>query len=201
MISWSDVGIVIASRNHGEKYRSVTIFTKDHGKVQAMAYKPRLPNFCNFSQVNVVHNSRTADSIGFWRLCSETQTWGLMNRAHLFVCQSICVILNNVLPLNDPHLRLFEITNYIASHIVQFTEREILYVYVYFETLLLRELGFNSEIPNMTPLDDFHQIRDIIAMPEIQNNAYNILKTIERIIKDNLTSIDNFYRNAILHMV
>ena len=201
MISWSDIGIVIASRNYGEKYRLVTIFTNDYGKVQAMAYKSRLPNFCNFSQVNINHNSRTATSIGFWRLCSEKQPLGLVHRAHLLVCQSICVMLNNVLPLNDPHLRLFEITNYIASHIVQFTEREILYVYVYFETVLLRELGFSSEIPNMPPLDDFHQIRDIIEMPIIQNNTYNILRTIERIIKDNLTNIDNVYRDAILQMI
>ena len=58
MISWSDTGIVLSARRHGEKYKIVNVFTKSHGNVHAMASYTKNSTFSVFSDVDIDYSSK-----------------------------------------------------------------------------------------------------------------------------------------------
>ncbi|MDR0695417.1 MAG: recombination protein O N-terminal domain-containing protein [Holosporales bacterium] len=151
MISWTDTGIVLSSRDHTEKYRLITIFTATHGKMTAMfsSSTPR-GRFSIFSAVEIDYSSKSEISLGFWRLRSEKQNWVLSihSQNHMLVCQSMCQLLNKVLPHGMPYERLFRVVQHIIENMQRFSETDVLLVYAYFEFILLHDIGFGVDLDN-----------------------------------------------------
>ncbi len=203
MISWYDSGIVLSAKRHGEKYKIVNILTKDHGKIHALAYKNKSPNFTNFAQVEVSYTSRDANSLGFWKLLSEMPTWiaSRHRENHLLVCQSICSILDKLMPQNSNDSQIFELTAYISVNFQNYTSKEILLVYAYFEIFLLKNLGFSLDLYNVSDMKSCNDINEFLASVQFHNNLYQLLKISSQIIAKNLTNIDNFYRASIVRQL
>ena len=206
MINWSDNGLVLASHPHGEKYKIVNIFTKDHGRIHAMVSKTKLNNFSIFSNVEVDYSAKDSGSLGFWKLRSEKQNWIFtMNSAkHLLVCQGICFLLNKLLPQGVCHNRLFDFARYISENLQQFSEKDILLLYAYFEFALLEDIGLSlekSDLQEIPHLNDFDELPSLLKTEPITNNARNLLSIAGKVIEQNLLSVDNYYRSSIFRMI
>lgn len=202
MITWNDTGIVLTSKLHGEKYKVVTIFTKKHGKVRAFAYKTRAPTFTNFAKVEISYSVSDTNSIGFWRLISEESTWIASIRLgnHLLVCQSICYILDSLMPQHSCDTKIFNLTENISATIKNFNATDVLLIYAYFELSLLESIGFSLNLQNKFALD-YNEISSILTTGQFRENLHQLLQISSQIIKNNLTSIDNFYRSAIIKQI
>lgn len=200
MISWKDIGIVLATRPHGEKYKIVCVLTKSHGKVQALAYKSKTQTFTNFAKVEVNYTSREPGSLGFWKLLSENPTWivSIHQGNHLVVCQSICLILDKLLPQNSDDTQIFELTDYISTNLQIFNSVDILFLYVYFELSLLVNIGFSVNLSTIQIINNCADIPSLISLPQFQQNAFRLLQMSSQIIAKNLTSIENFYRSSVI---
>ena len=200
MISWQDFGIVLSAVSRGEKYKIVNILTQNHGKVHALAYKSKSPTFTNLAQVNIAYTSREPDSLGFWKLLSEKPTWiaSIHLGNHLLVCQSICFLLDKLLPQNANDTQVFKLTNYVSTNLQNFNSVDILFLYVYFELYLLADIGFNTNMCNLPTIDNCSDIPSLLSSIQFRQNAYQLLQTSAQIIAKNLTSIENFYRSSVI---
>jgi len=204
MINWSDSGIVLSSRKHGEKYKIVDIFTQHHGKISAMFSLSKNSSFSIFSNVDIEYSSKTVTSLGFWKLKSENQNWIFLINSfqHIQACQSIAYILNKVLPQDVPHETLFNVVKYISYNLKNFSDSEISTIYAYFEFVLLREIGFEIEfeddflIEKSLPIEN--QITNLLNDEKFSRNIKENLEKNSKIIETHLLNIDNYYRSSII---
>ena len=206
MVNWSDIGIVLASHPHGEKYKIVNIFTKDHGRIHAMVSKSKNNTFSIFSNVEIGYSSKDAGSLGFWKLLSERQNWifSMNSEKHLLVCQGICFLLNKILPQGVCHKRLFEFAEYISKNLHQFSAQDILLLYAYFEFSLLEDIGLSidkSILQEIPRVNEFYELPSLLKTESIIRNAKNFLSIAGRVIEQNLLKIDNYYRSLIFRMI
>lgn len=204
MINWSDSGIVLSSRKHGEKYKIVDIFTQHHGKISAMFSLSKSSSFSIFSNVDIEYSSKTVTCLGFWELKSEKQNWIFLINSfqRIQACQSIAYILNKVLPQAVPHETLFNVVIYISYNLKNFSDSEISTIYAYFEFVLLREIGFEIKLE-----DDFliekslpieNQITNLLNNEIFSRNIKRNLEKNSKIIETYLLNIDNYYRSSII---
>ena len=201
MISWIDDGIILSTQEHGEKYTTITIFTKEHGKVIGLTRTTKSQTLLNFSLVQVSYNSRADNSNGFWKLLSEKPTWiSIYNSEnHLIVCQGICFILNKMLPFNAKYSYLYELTEYVLSHLKQFNKEQILFLYAYFELTMLKNLGFSLSLNYTDIFLNFDDILDIVSSQQFQLDIHQLLCISSRIMEQHLTKVDNFFRASIIN--
>lgn len=204
MVFWSDIGIVLSSKKHGEKYKIVDVFTQEHGKVGAMFSISKNSAFSVFSNVSVDYSAKTNASLGFWKLKSESQNWifAIHSFRYMQVCQSIVCVLNKVLPYSSPHEGLFDVVNYISKNLRSFSSEEIFLAYVYFELVLLQEIGFGIENTSGFKFEKSRsieaQIGDFLKNEFMLRNLKQILIKNGEIIRSNLLDINNYYRRAII---
>jgi recombinational DNA repair protein (RecF pathway) len=195
---------------YGEKYKIVGIFTKHHGKVSALASTSKKHSFSTFSSVDIDYSSRITNTPGFWRLKKEEQTWVLsMNSEnHMLVCQSMCFILEKVLPPEVPHENLFAFTEYIVRNLMKFSKTEILALYAYFEFVLLNSIGFgidlshyfeNSTIKTSNPLSLLKTEQFFLA--KIGKDIKYLLEITGSIIENNLLQINNHFRSCVINLI
>ena len=199
MIFWQDLGIVLSTMPHGEKYKIVNILTQNHGKIHALAYKSKSLTFTNFAKVNIAYTARDPDSLGFLKLLAESPTWltSMHLGNHLLVCQSICFILDKLLPQNADDKQIFGLTEYVSTNLQNFNSVDILFLYVYFELYFLANSGFSADIRDLPTINNYFDIPSILSSIHFRQRAYQLLQTSSQIIAKNLTSIENFYRSSI----
>lgn len=143
---FSDVGFVVSIKKHGEKYRIVEIFTKDHGRFVALASDSK-NEFSLSSFVEVDWKSKSRDLIGFWKLKSEKQNWvyALNSQNKIAIIQSICALLHGALPERVSYQELFEIFDMMFQNLRGFSDKELVAAFAYFEFVLLKAVGFGFD--------------------------------------------------------
>ncbi|MDR1391117.1 MAG: DNA repair protein RecO [Holosporales bacterium] len=206
MISWTDIGIVLSAKRHGEKYKIVNIFTKEHGKFSAMVSNSKSNAFSIFSNVVIDYSTKTQESMGFWKLKSEKQDWIFFMKSenHVLVSQGICFLLNKLLPLGAPYEKLFNFTKHLLGIFQNFSKSDILLLYVYFEFVLLDNIGFGKRISDNFDLNlkfnSFLNLSETIDKNDFEKIKHSLSVT-KNIIEDNLLKIDNYYRSSIIRLI
>ncbi len=144
---WSDAGVVISCKKYGEKYKIVNIFTQAHGNVAGMISHQKTHPLVVFSCVDVSWSSNREGALGFWSVQKEKQNWifSMNNQASVIASQSICLLLDKILPLGVCYQILFEFVEYFASNMYEFSSLEVLNLYAYFELLLLTSVGYGID--------------------------------------------------------
>ena len=203
MNNWEDIGIVVTSMPYGEKYKRVSILTRNHGLHNALANINSVDKFTNFAKVCIRYMSRNNNSIGFWKLINQdTNCINKLNTHNrILVCQSICFIVNKLLPQNVPNKDIYEFIDNLIRDVLMFSDTEILLAYVYFELFLISKVGFKILQLNVEITQNMNHIKDIISSEQFKNICFNILKITSNIVNDNLSNIDNFYRTEISKLI
>ncbi len=72
MITWEDDGIIISSRQHGERSAVVTVFTREHGRhagvLRSASSQQNRALLQSGTKVRAVWKARLTDQLGEWRL-------------------------------------------------------------------------------------------------------------------------------------
>ena len=149
MDHWTDQGIVLSARMHGESGAIVSLLTELHGR--AMGYvrggqSSRLRGVLEAGGlVNAQWASRTADGLGAFVLEQERNLAAplLGDAVRLAGLISACALCEATLPEGQPHAGLFH--GLLA--LVETMQLEIWgAAYVLWELALLRELGYGVEL-------------------------------------------------------
>jgi DNA repair protein RecO (recombination protein O) len=147
---WTDEGVVLAVRRHGESGAIISVFTAQHGRhaglVRGGFGRRARPVYQQGNILHVTWRARLAEQLG--ALSGELKVplaaRLMADPARLAGLAAACALLETTLPERDPHPDLYATLSVFLEHLVQ--EREWLEAYVRFELALLAELGFGLDL-------------------------------------------------------
>ena len=147
---WTDEGVVLAVRRHGESAAIVSVFTRAHGRhaglVRGGFGRRARPVYQQGNVIHVTWRARLAEQLG--ALTGELKTplaaRLLADPRRLAGLSAACALLALTLPERDPHPRLFDALGAWLEQLAG--DRQWLEGYVRFELGLLGELGFGLDL-------------------------------------------------------
>jgi DNA repair protein RecO (recombination protein O) len=149
-MDWSDQGIVLAARLHGETGLVVSLLTRTHGRhsgfVPGGVSRRARPIWQPGNVVDASWRARTSDQLGNFagELQEANAARALDDGIELAGLSAACALLDSVLPDREPHPALFDGTRAFLSVLGQHPGWPALYVKL--ELGLLQELGFGLDL-------------------------------------------------------
>jgi DNA repair protein RecO (recombination protein O) len=148
-MEWSDEGVVLGVRPHGEAGAVLELFTREHGRHLGLVHGGRSRKLRPVLQVgnhlNATWKARLADNLGHFgvELRKGYAALAMDAPAALAALTSIAG-LARLLPERDPHPNLYEITLFVLGYLDERTVWPALVVR--WELALLEELGFGLDL-------------------------------------------------------
>lgn len=149
MEQWSDQGIVLSARAHGEGGAVVALLTESHGRHAGYVHGGMSSSKRPMVQVGTIvrcdWSGRVSENLGNYTLEAERSISPdiLQNSLKLAALQSACSLCDVALPEREGHAGLFHGLNALIE---AFDGDHWGAVYVMWEISLLRELGFRLEL-------------------------------------------------------
>ncbi|MFM7084933.1 MAG: DNA repair protein RecO [Hyphomicrobium sp.] len=148
-MEWTDEGVVLGAKSHGETNVVVELFTQDHGRHLGLLHggqsRKKVPTIQCGNLVNLTWKSRLSEQLGYLTLelknCYSVQA--MEDPPALAALSSLCSLLR-LLPERDPHSILYEVTVLFLSYLNDASVWPA--VYVRWEVVLLQELGFGLDL-------------------------------------------------------
>jgi DNA repair protein RecO (recombination protein O) len=148
-MEWSDEGIILGSRRHGEAHAVVELMTAAHGRhlglVRGGGSRKRAAALQPGNSVRAVWRARLDEHLGAYTLeTTRIRADRLMGAASAgYGMQTLSAHLR-LLPERDPHIGLYRALEVILDHLDDPTMAGALLVR--FELALLAELGFGLDL-------------------------------------------------------
>lgn len=146
-MEWTDNGILLATRRHGESQTIVSFLTEQHGRHAGIMRLSRKTNAAlqpgTFARIT--WKARLSEHLGTWSLEETQSLWvnSFHKPAALTVMMAACAWLDLVTPERDPVPRLYTALQTLISELNQ---PDLGQKYVDFELCLLREIGFGLQL-------------------------------------------------------
>jgi DNA repair protein RecO (recombination protein O) len=148
-MQWSDEGVVLSVRPHGEAAAVLELFTRRHGRHLGLVHGGRSrklrPTLQIGNHVDASWKARLADNLGHFALeLRKGFAAQVMEDAAALAAMTSVVALARLLPERDPHPNLFEITLFVLG----FLDDRAVWpaLIVRWELALLGELGFGLDL-------------------------------------------------------
>jgi DNA repair protein RecO (recombination protein O) len=148
-MQWTDEGIVLSVKSHGETAAVVDLWTRAHGRHLGLVHGGRSrrlrPILQAGNHVDATWKARLADQLGSMSIemrrgfAAET-----LDDAAALMALSTITTLTRLLPERDPHPSLYEITLFVLGFLNDATVWPALLVR--WELALLEELGFGLDL-------------------------------------------------------
>lgn len=148
-MEWSDEGVILSVRPHGETGAVVEVFTRAHGRHLGLVHGGRSrklrPVLQTGNHVDATWKARLSENLGHFTVEMRKGYAALvMEDAPALTALSSLADLARLLPERDPHPNLFEVTLFVLSFL---DEREMWpALLVRWELALLEELGFGLDL-------------------------------------------------------
>ena len=148
-MEWSDEGVVLSVRPHGESAAVLELFTRRHGRHLGLVHGGRSRKLRPILQignhVDAGWKARLADNLGHFTVeLRKGFAALLMDDAAALTAMTSMAELARLLPERDPHPNLFEITQFVLG----FLDDRAVWpaLMVRWELALLDELGFRLDL-------------------------------------------------------
>ncbi len=149
-MEWTDQGIVLAARRHGETSAVLSVLTVEHGRhlglVRGGAGRRQRPVLQPGNQVSVVWRARLADHLGGYQV-EPVRLWAadvLDNPVRLACLRAATALVDGALAERESHPALFEGLRIVLAALAESVDWAR--VYVRFELGLLGELGYGLDL-------------------------------------------------------
>jgi DNA repair protein RecO (recombination protein O) len=148
-MEWSDEGVVLSVRPHGETAAVLDLFTRRHGRHLGLVHGGRSrrlrPVLQTGNHVDATWKARLADHLGHFSVeLRRGFAAPLMEDAAALAAMTSMVALARLLPERDPHPNLYEITLFVLGYL---DDRAVWpALVVRWELALLDELGFGLDL-------------------------------------------------------
>ena len=149
-MQWSDEGIIISTRRHGESSVVVELLTREHGRHAGLVRGGRgrrlRPVLQIGNRVLAVWKARLAEHLGLYALEPVKLRAALVmgEPLKLMALQSVCALAGYVAE-REPHPQLYEATELFISALVEEGEAWCPQM-VFWELGLLAELGYGLDL-------------------------------------------------------
>ena len=148
-MEWSDEGMILSVRPHGETSAVLELFTRHNGRHLGLVHGGRSRKLRPILQIgNHVEASwkaRIADNLGHFALeLRKSYAALVLDDAAALAALSSIAALARLLPERDPHPNLFEVTLFVLGYLDEPAVWPALLVR--WELALLEELGFGLDL-------------------------------------------------------
>lgn len=147
---WTDEGVLLAARRHGESSAVVSVFTARHGRhaglVRGGFGRRARPVYQQGNLLQVTWRARLPEQLGALRgeLKVPIAARLLADPGRLAGLAAACALLEATLPERDPHPALYAALQAFLEGLLQ--DPAWLERYIRFELALLAELGFGLDL-------------------------------------------------------
>jgi DNA repair protein RecO (recombination protein O) len=148
-MQWSDDGIILGVRRHGESGVIVELMTREHGRHLGLVHggrsRKQQPVLQAGNAVHAVWRARLDEHLGNFTLeAAELRSHRLIGSPLALYGLASAAALLRFLPERDPHPALYETLTVLVDHL---DEPEIApALYVRFELAILAEFGFGLDL-------------------------------------------------------
>jgi DNA repair protein RecO (recombination protein O) len=148
-MNWSDEGVILSVRPHGETAAVVEVLTRLHGRHLGLVHGGRSrkarPVLQIGNHVDATWKARLADHLGNMsvELIRGHAAAAMEDPAALAALTSLCA-LARLVPERDPHPNLYEVTQFVLAYLDDSSVWPALLVR--WELALLDELGFGLDL-------------------------------------------------------
>lgn len=150
MKSWNDAGIIINIKPHGESAAILYVLTEHNGKAAGYVHGARsraaLRGVLDVGNlVTLDWSSKAEGQLGTFNVELDTPVgpYVFSDRLKLLCVQSVCALLDALLPENERYANLFHGTQAFLSNL---DTPHWMIMYVAWEIALLNELGFGLDL-------------------------------------------------------
>ncbi|MBR0872337.1 DNA repair protein RecO [Bradyrhizobium tropiciagri] len=150
-MEWTDEGIVLGVRRHGESSAIVELLTREHGRhlglVRGGASSRMRPLLQPGNSVTAVWRARLDEHLGMYTLeGTRLRAASLLAASHAVYGVTHLAALARLLPERDPHEDIYEMLQWTLD---DFEDAGVAAVHlIRFELAMLTELGFGLDLEN-----------------------------------------------------
>ncbi|MCP1915475.1 DNA repair protein RecO (recombination protein O) [Bradyrhizobium sp. USDA 4503] len=150
-MEWTDEGIVLGVRRHGESSAIVELLTREHGRhlglVRGGASSRMRPLLQPGNSVTAVWRARLDEHLGMYALeGTRLRAAKLLGSSHAVYGVTHLAALARLLPERDPHEDIYEM---LEGTLDDFEDAGVAAVHlIRFELAMLTELGFGLDLEN-----------------------------------------------------
>jgi DNA repair protein RecO (recombination protein O) len=148
-MEWTDEGVILSVRPHGETSAVLELFTRQHGRHLGLVHGGRSRKLRPILQignhVDATWKARLADNLGHYSIeLTKGFAASIMDDAGALAALTSIAALAHLLPERDPHPNLFEVTLFVLG----FLDEPAVWpaLVVRWELALLEELGFGLDL-------------------------------------------------------
>lgn len=146
-MQWSDNGILLSTRRHGEQQAIATFLTLEHGRHAGILRLSRKTTAIlqPGTHARLTWKARLSEHLGAWTIEETQSQWAnsFHKPAALTVLMAACSWLDVVTPEREPAPRLYAA---LQKLIAELDQPGLGQRYVDFELCLLREVGFGLQL-------------------------------------------------------
>ena len=187
---WEDECYLLSKRKFRENANIINIFTQKKGKVDGIVYGGNSRKIRNYLQISnklyISHNSKSENKIGYFKteLIKPISPLYFNDKERTSALISICALLNILLPESQPNKTIY---TYFESFINSITFDNWIFIYIFFELSLIKELGYDTNLAqhinnkdakdvNKIKIDGYiYEVPYFLISKEIPKNYTNIL--------------------------
>ena len=173
-MNWQDDGFLISKIKFRENANIINVFTNTFGKVSGIVYGGNSRKIRNHLQISnkifVFYSSKSENKLGYFKteLIEAISPKYFSDKKKTTALLSLSSILNLLLPESQPYKNLYSSLNLLLKN---FDQGDWITQYIYWELLLLKELGFDPFLDQFSLNDSENtQYRQI----EIDNIKYQV---------------------------
>lgn len=150
-MEWTDEGIVLGVRKHGESSAIVELLTRDHGRhlgmVRGGAGSKMRPMLQPGNSVRATWRARIDEQLGYYLMeATKMRAATVFGSGHAVYGVTHLASLARLLPERDPHEDIYEMLERVLNDFDDVSESAI--HVVRFELAMLAELGFGLDLEN-----------------------------------------------------
>jgi DNA repair protein RecO (recombination protein O) len=166
---WEDECYLLSKRKFRENANIINIFTQKKGKIDGIVYGGNSRKIRNYLQISnklfVSHNSKGENKIGYFKteLIKPISPLYFNDKERTSALISICALLNILLPASQPNMNIY---NSFENFINSINLRSWIYLYIFFEINLIKELGYD------TNLSQYENNKEIKVVNKIKIDGY-----------------------------
>ena len=188
---WEDECYLLSKRKFRENANIINIFTQKKGRVDGIVYGGNSRKIRNYLQISnklfVSHNSKSENKIGYLKteLIKPVSPLYFNDKERTSALISICSLLNVLLPESQPNKNIY---NSFEKLIVSLNLENWIYLYIFFELNLIKELGYDTNLSqnkfeniniknfNKIKIDSYiYEVPNFLILKKIPDKFSNIL--------------------------
>ena len=170
-MNWEDECYLLSKKKFRENANIINVFTANKGKIGGIVYGGNSRKIRNYLQISnklfVFNNSKNDNKIGYFKteLIKAISPNYFSDKERTSALISICSLLNSLLPESQPYKNIYKsFEKFIGSLNLD----NWIFLYIFFEITLIKELGYDVNLSTFNDLDD-----DIYSLKKIKIDEYN----------------------------